>query len=53
MLGLAWSDFCSVPCIPVFFSFLFFFFCPASCIPMGPGCSSTLRIGGDSSMESV
>ena len=28
-----------------------FFFCPASCIPMGPGGSSTLRIGGDSSAE--
>ena len=23
----------------------FFFFCPASCIPMGLGCSSALRIG--------
>ena len=29
----------------------FFFFCPTSCIPMGPGRSSTLRIGGDSSTE--
>ena len=29
-----------------------FFFCPASCIPMGPGRSSALRIGGDSSAES-
>ena len=29
-----------------------FFFCPALCIPMGPGRSSTLRIGGDSSTES-
>ena len=28
------------------------FFCPASCIPMGPGHSSALRIGGDSSAES-
>ena len=26
-------------------------FCPASCIPMGPGRSSSLRIGGDSSAE--
>ena len=43
------------PLHPCFFSFLFFFFfffCPASCIPMGPGRSSTLRIGGDSSAES-
>ena len=30
----------------------FFFFCPASCILMGPGRSSALRIGGDSSAES-
>ena len=28
-----------------------FFFCPGSCIPMGPGCSSALRIGGDSFAE--
>ena len=27
-------------------------FCPTSCIPMGPGCSSSLHIGGDSSAES-
>ena len=42
------------PLHPYFFSFLFFFsfFCPASCIPMGPGRSSALRIGGESSMES-
>ena len=30
----------------------FFFFGPTSCIPMGPGRSSTLRIRGDSSTES-
>ena len=45
MLGLAWLGFYSVPCIPVFF------FCPASCVPMGPGCSFALLIGGDSSAE--
>ena len=31
---------------------LYFFFSSASCIPMGPGRSSALRIGGDSSAES-
>ena len=36
------------PLYPCFF----FFFCLASCIPMGPGRSSALRIGGDSSTES-
>ena len=30
----------------------FFFFCPALCIPMGPGRSSVLRIGCDCSTES-
>ena len=30
-----------------------FFFCPASCIPMGLGRSSALRIGGDSSEDLV
>ena len=37
---------------PASLFFFFFFFCPASCIPMGPGRSSTLCIGGDSSAES-
>ena len=38
------------PLQPCFF--FFFFFCPASCIPMGPGRSSALSIVGDSSAES-
>ena len=40
------------PLHPSFASLFFFFFCLASCTHMGPGRSSTLRIGGDSSAES-